>query len=296
MADLWKTIDANYFMLIDNKRLANLDNIVESHRYSIEQKINYCVPSHFSNLVEKLIKPHALNITHDININQGNRNNFIKSSYISVVTYGNLMRMKNKNKDPCDKCIYNFESVMMSKFYLTASKRKTKHGIESFLVREDKNLEKCIQLKSFGFCDSCLKVSTGYYQTSIISEKLKVNTHMFDVVKQRTSQLLNLLVKRCKTEDKVKLAINISLETNLIKEYLFSYLLELEQKLLVDNVFNILGKTKNLLIIEFIRIQGVYIINLHELKLWNKYREASLFKMHKCGFKSYNPYYSFNVS
>lgn len=295
MADLWKTIDSNYFTLIDDNRLFKLNDIVKRHRYNSDQKADSHFDAHFSNKVEKLIKPHVLDITHDNNINQCNRNNFIKSSYINVVTYGNLMSIKNKNKDPCDRCIGNFETVMINKFDLTGPKRKTKHGIENYLIREGKNLDKCIKMKSFGFCDSCLKISTGHYQTSIISDKLKVNTQMLDVVTKRSSQLLNLLIKRCKAEDKFKLAINISLETNLIKEYLFSYLLEIEQKLLVDNVFNIIGKTKNLLLIEFIRIQGVYITNLNELKLWNKYRETSLFKMHKCGFKSYNPYYSFNV-
>ena len=296
MAEFWKAIDARYYSVMDEEKLTGLQSAVKRYKHNGEQQGDAVVSSHFSNLIDRVIKPSAFDISTDPAINQANRSNFIASSYINAVTYGNLMVMKNKNQEPCDKCITNFESVMVNKFDLAPAKRKTQNGVSCYLSRESKTLDKCMRMKSFGFCDSCLRVSTGHHQISLITETLKAYTEKHAEVKKRGSQLFNLLVKRCKAEDKVKLAINVSLETHIIKEYLCRYLLEIEQKLLVDNVYNIVGKAKNLIVIEFIRIQGVYIINLDELRSWNKYREASLFKMHKCGFKYYNPYYSFNVS
>jgi len=295
MAEFWKAIDVRYFNLMDDEKMAELQTTSKRYRQNNEHLSDSIVPTHFSNLIDKVIKPSAFNISVDADINSTNRNNFISSSYIDAVTYGNLMTMKNKNREPCDRCITNFESVMINKFDITPAKRKTTNGISCYLARESKNLNKCIKMSGFGFCDKCLRISTGHRQTSLIAEALSVNIEKAALAKKRKNALLSQLVKRCRAEDKVKLAINVSLETNIIKEYLCKYLLEIEQKLLVDNVFNIVGKAKNLIVIEFIRIQGVYIINLDELRSWNKYREASLFKLHKCGFKYYNPYYSFNV-
>lgn len=295
MADFWRIIDSQYFALIENHKLAELRSKSRSCGVEGVQQSESYVPYHFSNLVDKIIKSDSLFISADHKINQLNKQNFIASSYVNAVTYGNLMVMKNKNMEPCSHCISNFESIMIERFDLAGAKCKTSNGIQNYLKRESRNLEKCVQMKGFGFCDKCLKVSTGHHQTSFISSQLRSHRSNLAQVQQRSSYLINLITKRCRAEDKLKFAINVSLENNLIKQYLFSYLIELEQKLLVDNVFNIVGKVKNFIMIEFIRIQGVYVIDITELKAWNKYREASLFKMHKCGFKYYNPYYSFNV-
>ena len=261
MADFWKTIENKYFGLIDSGKLSELKNVNKNYQSNKDDLGDVNVPRHFIGLINNVIKPEAFEISNEANINNGNKKNFIASSYINVVTYGNLMAMKNKNTEPCDKCLGNFESIMVQKFDINSSKRKSKKGIENHLNNEYKNLEKCIKMKNFGFCDSCLRISTGFHQTSLIAQELKNNREKLKLTNIRAKYLIGLLNKKCKAEDRVKFAINVSLEANLIKSYLFSYLLELEQKLLADNVYNIVGKSKNILIIEFIRIQGVYIIN-----------------------------------
>lgn len=295
MADFWKTIESHYFNVIDAPKITYLKQIAKYSQSSAGKLTSNSVVQNFVGLIDKIIKPEAFVVSDESHSNLLNKNNFVTGSYINVATYGNLMVMKNKKQEPCDTCIRSFEKLMNQKFNIKTSKFKTNTAVQNYLNKESKNLDKCLKMNNFGFCDNCLRISTGYHQVNFLSNNIKLSLDKIKTLNTRTKYLTGLIKKRCKAEDKVKLAINVSLEANLIKGYLFYYLLELEQKLLADNVFNIVGKAKNFLLIEFIRIQGVYIINLDELKSWNKYREASLFKMHKCGYKYFNPYYSYNV-
>ena len=295
MADFWKLVDTQYFPIIDQHKLIELDKLVRSDADRAVQQLNPSIPLYLSNLVDKVIKPQALAVSNDQTINELNKQNLIAGSYVSILTYGHFMTMANKRKAPCSNCLFNFEGIMTSKFSVPTPRCKTTLGVVNYLKGENKKLNKCVKMAVNGFCSSCLALSAVHRQPTHSNLKLKAMKAKLLDLEKRSAYFVNLITKRCKAEDKLKLAINISLEANLIQQYLSTYLIELEQKLLVDNIYSIVGKTKNFLIIEFIRIQGVYVINLNELKSWNKYRENSLFKVHKIGFKYYNPYYSFNV-
>ena len=91
-----------------------------------------------------------------------------------------------------------------------------------------------------------------------------------------------------------KYSIPFQLEVQ--KQYLFYSLIELEQKLLADNVFQIIGSVgQDLIKVQMIRHSNPIVLKLNELRKWNQHRENSVFKIHKAGFKHHTGYYSYNV-
>ena len=86
------------------------------------------------------------------------------------------------------------------------------------------------------------------------------------------------------------------MEMDLIKNFLFIHLIEIEKKLLADNIEFIIGKKKDVVYIKFIQFDGYYGMSLEELEKLNAYREHSLFKVHRVSYKTIRPNYAYNTA
>ena len=83
---------------------------------------------------------------------------------------------------------------------------------------------------------------------------------------------------------------------DLIKDFLFIHLIEIEKKLLADNIELVIGKKRDMAYVKFIHFDGYYGITFEELEKLNAYREHSLFKIHRVSYKTIKPNYTYNTA
>lgn len=295
MAEFWKTIDASYFPILSGRDPKHTKKDVFAALPSIKQNPADFILECNKGFVDDSISRNSFKISENSSINKLNQENFILSLHIIRSLYGGFMKMAERKLKPCERCLMNFENLIKTKYEFAIGRSKRASRVEKCAKNESRQLAKCFSIFDIGLCDHCLRKLNGHMKVSEMNSKIASTDLALKTVQKRSSSLFKTMFTRINASKRIQITINVSLEAEILRNYLLNYLVELEQKLLIDNIYNVIGKSRNMIFVEFIRLKGVYAMDLKELKLWNRYREGSVFKIHKCSYKRYNPYYSFNV-
>lgn len=295
MAEFWKTIDSSYFPILSGGRpTESKKDILSLFKGKIRRRNEFVVTTGHR-FVDSAFNKGAFKISDNSSVNRLNQENFVLGLYINKVIYGGFMKLMENGIEPCEDCFSKFEGLYKERFNFKVRKTRRTCNLEKNAKSENKQLAKVYSKYDISLCDGCLRRVYGYIKIAGFNSQLSQQRKSLETVQKRSSNLFKTMFKRINSNKQIQITINVSLEAEILRKYLLTYLLELEQKLIIDNIYNVIGKSKKTIYIEFIRLNGVYMVDLNELKLWNRYREGSVFRIHKCAYKRYNPYYSFNV-
>lgn len=111
---------------------------------------------------------------------------------------------------------------------------------------------------------------------------------------KNTNQILKLQNAIENQEGAIPYPAEISMMTQTKINYLLSILLQVEYKIIAENIRFIIGRNERGVLVSLMNPGPCLYFKEEELKKLNNYREISLFKVHKCGFKSNRHYYSHN--
>ena len=299
MSNFWNTIDNNYFSDVKNDEiLGKLDSIHIKRSSMVDVKFESCLSKPLVEKIERVFKKDRILGSLTALLSQKSYQNFLKHYVVSLLSYANILQFIKKRISPCDSCLEKVFAILAEKYNYTPNfLGEDRHDLR-ILEKESKALDSIISKKLPLFCHKCLASIKGkcspskIRNASVLTEsktRLKTNTY-------RMSSLILALNKRVTNENKLISKISIAFEIEVQKEYLFTSLIRIEQKLLADNVYKINSVYKNQMAeVEFIGYPTPYTLTLDELKFLNNFRENSLFKIHKVAFKCHNSFYSFNV-
>ena len=296
MMDYWRLIDEKYFNDSLEKKIDKVELkletlkknfLVEKRKENIFLNVNHIISRNFHN--------DAFFINKNEKLNEMNKNNFKKHFFIGKLVYVNIMHILKNKESICSKCIKKISLLLKNEFkYKIPKKLNEEKGIKKFLLNEEKVLNKILDKKNIGLCINCLNKSKKHNNSEILNEIIKIINQN---LKKKKKKFKNLLISLQKKIQKFPLKTNffeISFEFEQIKKYLFYHLREIEEKLLADSIYRVIGKNKKLIYIEFIQFYGIYPIEIKELKLFNRFRENSLFRIHKASHKTHQRHYVYN--
>lgn len=298
MMDYWKLIDQKYFNDSFEKNLDKFENNLEKLKSVIvKEKRNDHIFSNVEEIINKNFHEEAFFLNKNENLNKLNKDNFKKHFFIGKLVYVNIMHILKNQESICEKCIKKVGLLLTNEFgYRIPKKINDDKKMENFLTHEKNTLDKILDKKNIGLCQKCLEKSKKNNNTKILTDLIKNINKNLKLKKVQFKKILNTLQNKINKFSFKTNFFEISFEFEQIKKYLFYHLKELEEKLLADNIYRVIGKNKKLIYIEFIQFYGIYPIEIKELKLLNRFRENSLFRVHKASHKTNQRNYIYNDS
>jgi hypothetical protein len=300
MSNFWNTIDDNYFCEVKETDVLEKISSIQTKKVQLsEPEFENCLPKGLVEKVERVFKKEFLAERQVDEVQKKSHQNFMKHCVVSLLSYSKIIDFLKKKISPCELCLKRMFQILSAKFqYPVIFTGEEKHDLKT-LDAESRNLSSIISKKLPLFCQKCSEMLNLESSNQPISKAyplleaksaLKANSG-------RLSYLILSINKRILNENRMISKTSIAFEIEVQKEFLFTTLIRIEQKLLAESIYKVNSVYKSQIAeIEFIGYPTPFTIPLNELKFWNNFRESSLFKIHKVGFKCHSSFYSFNVS
>ena len=274
MNNFWDTIDNNYFKEVENDEIFCKIKTIQTKKSNLAQvEFESCLPKLLIEKIERIFTKEKLSDFSTFQFCQTNYQNFLKHYVISLLSYSTILEFVKKKIAPCDSCLQKIYQLFSEKYnYSPDFSGEERHDLK-ILERESKALNSVISKRLPLFCNKCLsKIKHKRNRLKIQETNFLIESK--NRVKSNSSRISNLIIalnKRITNENKLTSKISIVFELEVQKEYLFTSLIRIEQKLLAENIFRVTAVHKNQLAeIEFINYPSSYSVTLDELKFLNK--------------------------
>lgn len=228
--------------------------------------------------------------------NSQDSENLMKHFFVACNTEGVLFQFFKNRTSFCEACLIKLEQVLLKKYSFKTPKTTFDEDIEKFLTAESVTLDKIIYSNCFVFCQPCsAKIMPKGFEISNSknskAKRLKDFKHLLSTIQEKA-----VLIKETIKEESNNLPIpsEIALTTQTKLSYLLGNLIRIEYKLIAENIKFVLGKNERGVLVSLMNKTPCLYFSENELQKLNTFRENSLFKIHKCGFKSNRYYFSHN--
>lgn len=283
-------VDDKYFVEVDFSALSRLES-VKIFKPVAEKYIRGNEPSNKGDILDK----RALYLRTS-RLGKQNIANFYNGLRLTLTCYVPFMTMIKRGETPCNECFQNFEYVMFNRWNFEFSKNS-----EKFLMNEAAAIKKLEEsLEENLYCKSCSSISqmNGYYNDKAVHKKQsdfksKIADLLAFINKEKSFHLSQLKYKIQLERSGIIFQMSFyGFSIDSFVKYLDFHLIELEHRLLADNIFAIESVDKPLIKLFLIRPKISIKISNQILEKLNGFRENSLFHVQKAGFKSYPGFYS----
>lgn len=286
---LWKQLDQAYFTPPTPEQLKQLGDLLDqSNKEASAPSLALFSPKMGKFLEKKLNKG-----TFESELDYSN---LLKHFYVTSRTEALLLLFCQKKIAFCETCENNLSQTFQGKFNYPITKKLNEEAVTKMLRHESFALDKLIRSKSLGFCDSCLSKldHRGSYlkkSQSISAGKISKNSE----ISLKTSKKIEQLIRSSQAEMKqVPDPFTFALMTQTKLDYLLSTLVKIEYKIIAENIRFVIGRNERGILVSLMTKGPMLYFDEQLLTKLNTIRENSLFKFHKCGFKSHNYYYTHN--
>ncbi len=237
MMNYWKVIDENYFgQSIQSSKFLK-KSINKFKESCLEDKFNDLIQNSTSMTIDKYFTNKAFQISNSDNLNQLNRKNFEKHFFLAKFNYLNALKILDNDQILCESCSKRVESILEGKYNFSIPKRlDSDKKIEKFLKSEQKALEKTIDNYGYTICTDCLYKRRNSPNLRSLDKLILKYEDKAMRCEKKGDQILKKIQERIKQVKHTSIC-EISLDFDKLKSYLLIQLLELEQKLLADNIY-----------------------------------------------------------
>lgn len=266
-----------------NKNLKNFPNKINPANF-LNSDIDFLFSARL--LLRKIFDKEAFQVNDNRVLSILNEHHFLLQFSMTLKHYGSLLNFLDHGEIPCEECIKKIITILWRKFGLLEHFSQ-KSDLKIALLQND--FEKMHKMSIEIFCDFCYKKTRKMNRRNFQTELAKQNSERIRVLLNK-SQVRKEIFYSSQTNLNVKNQIDIQ------RKYLGSSLVILEKKIFSDIIFRINFEQKNGLVqLSFAKHGFNCSINKQQLMELDKWRENSLFKIGRVGFKCFNSLFSYNV-